>query len=110
MEPLEEPAHRTGSPPKRPLIVGAIVGGVIGAQFGLLITMLNLGGKGDWTLAVPGMIFNGLFLGSVVGAIVREIRAEKSGRAAEQGRLRAILLWAAVAVVVLVAGTIFVMR
>ncbi|OAI45929.1 hypothetical protein AYO44_12285 [Planctomycetaceae bacterium SCGC AG-212-F19] len=110
MEPLEEPAHHTGTPPKRPLIVGAVVGGMIGALFGLLITLLNLGGKGDWSLAVPGAVFDGVCLGVIVGAIVRESRADRGERAGEKGRFRVILLWAAVAVVVLVAGTIFVMR
>jgi hypothetical protein len=93
---MDAPMPRTGKSPKRPLVVGAILGGLVGALFGLVITLLNLGGKGDWTLAVPGAVLDGAFLGVIVGAIVRETRAEQGERAAQQGRLRVILLWAAV--------------
>lgn len=29
MDPLHEPTHHTGKPPKRPLVVGGIAGGLI---------------------------------------------------------------------------------
>ena len=59
---------------------------------------------------MPGMIFNGLFLGIVVGAIVRETRGDKGGRATEQSRLRVIQLWAAFAVILVLAGIILFMH
>lgn len=106
MDPLQEPVHHTGKPPKRPLVVGAIAGGLIGAVIGLLITLLNLAGKGDWTLAVPGAVFDGVCLGVIVGAIIRETKAEKGKRVAKQNRFRPILLWAALGVVLLLVGKI----
>jgi len=90
------------------LIVGAVLGGLIGAGFGLLITLMNMGGNGNWTLAVPGAVFDGAFLGVIVGAIIRESRAKQSEQ--QRGRLRAILMWLAVGASLLLAWVVLVIR
>lgn len=59
---------------------------------------------------MPGAVFDGVCLGVIVGAIIRETRAEKGERAAQQSRFRVILLWTAVAVILLLAGTMLFMR
>lgn len=110
IEPLHRRAYLPEKSPQCPLIVGAVVGGLIGAVFGLLITVLNLGGKGDWTLAVPGAIFDGAFLGIIVGAIIRESRGKKGGPVPQRSRLRVILLWAAVGVILVLAWMVLAIR
>jgi hypothetical protein len=92
---------------KQLLLVGAAVGALTGGGLGILCTFANLGGRGEWVPVVPGMAFNGAFLGLVAGAVAREHRA---GQRTETGVLRRTLLWLGVAVVVTVAGTVMWIR
>lgn len=95
------------SPSKRLLLLGAVIGASVGAALGIAITLLNLGGKGDWMAVVPGMMFNGAFLGVCVGAIIRE---QLAGERREPGRLRRALLWLAVGLVLSVAAFVIWLR
>jgi hypothetical protein len=56
---------------------------------------------------MPGMAFNGGFLGLVAGAVVREHRSRPRR---EAGGLRRTLLWLGVAIVASIAGTVIWLR
>ena len=105
---METTLHPPGKPSKRPVIVGAAVGGTISAGFGLLINFL-LGtfaqSDGGAVLALSGGAFLlfGACLGAFVGAIIRESRARKDEGPAQRGRLRVILLLAGVGAILLLA-------
>lgn len=98
----QETAPEGPASSKRPLLVGAAVGALTGAGLGVLCTLADLG-RGNWLAVVPGMAFNGAFLGLIAGAVVREHRARPRR---EPGVLRRALLWLGVAVVVSVAATV----